>query len=123
MQECSSSRMGSQDERRRDIFFELFESLPRQGPGNRSSTAKALALCTELPASPDVLDLGCGTGAQTLDLAEFLTGRIIAIDSHTKSIERLRQTILDRGLTDRVTALVADMAESGQPQQSFDLVW
>jgi hypothetical protein len=28
----------------RQIFFELYESLPRQGPGNRTSAGKSLAL-------------------------------------------------------------------------------
>lgn len=44
------------------IFFELYESLPRQGPGNRDCAARALALCRDLPLAPGVLDLGCGVG-------------------------------------------------------------
>jgi len=46
------------------IFFELYESLPRQGPGNRASAARAIAPCPDLPPRPDVLDLGCGAGGQ-----------------------------------------------------------
>jgi hypothetical protein len=45
-----------------EIFFEVYEALPRQGPDNRASAAKALGLCRELPPSPAVLDLGCGVG-------------------------------------------------------------
>ena len=40
------------------IFFELYESLPRQGPGNRDCAARALAFCRDLPPTPAVLDLG-----------------------------------------------------------------
>ena len=50
--------------RAEQIFFEVFEPLPRQGPGNLASAERALALCADLPASPRVLDLGCGSGAQ-----------------------------------------------------------
>jgi len=65
------------------IFFELYESLPRQGPGSRDCAARALALCRDLPPTPAVLDLGCGVGGQTLHLAELLPGVIItALDSH-----------------------------------------
>ena len=46
--------------RAEQIFFEVFEPLPRQGPGNLACTELALAPCAELPASPRVLDLGCG---------------------------------------------------------------
>lgn len=115
--------MSGHDKRRRDIFFELYEGLPRQGPGSRASAERALAMCAGLPEFPRVLDLGCGTGGQTLYLAGLLAGPIIAVDTHVPSIERLRRTLADRGLADRVTAQVADMAEPGQPEQSFDLIW
>ena len=44
------------------VFFEVYEALPRQGPGSRACAAKALGLCRDLPAAPAVLDLGCGVG-------------------------------------------------------------
>lgn len=105
------------------IFFELFESLPRQGPGNRACAARALALCHGLPPSPAVIDLGCGAGGQTLHLAELTSGTIVAVDSHAPSIERLRATVASRGLAERIRPVVGDMAEPGLPPASFDLVW
>lgn len=105
------------------IFFEVYEALPRQGPGNRASAERALALCRELPPSPAILDLGCGVGAQTLYLAELTAGSIVAIDSHAPAIGRLQAVIADRGLSHRVSAVVADMADPGQPLESFDLIW
>ncbi len=105
------------------IFFEVFESLPRQGPGKRDCAAKALALCGDLPPSPVVLDLGCGVGGQTLHLAELISGSIVALDSHAPSIERLRATVAMRGLAERIQPMVRDMAEPGLPPASFDLVW
>lgn len=105
------------------IFFELYESLPRQGPGNRDSAAKALALCRDLPPRPTVLDLGCGTGGQTLDLADLTAGSITAMDSHAPHIDRLRDQAVKRGLSGRIWPMVGNMAESGLPCASFDLVW
>ena len=105
------------------IFFELYESLPRQGPGNRACAARAIALCSELPPSPVVLDLGCGVGGQTLLLAEITSGTIVAVDSHTPSIERLRATVAGRGLSQRVSPVVGDMANLDHPPASFDLIW
>jgi SAM-dependent methyltransferase len=106
-----------------EIFFEVFESLPRQGPGNCASAARAISLCRDLPSSPVVLDLGCGVGAQTLYLAELTSGTIVAIDSHAPSIERLEETLAERGLLQRVQALVGDMAHLEQPLENFDLIW
>jgi SAM-dependent methyltransferase len=106
-----------------EIFFEVFEALPRQGPGNRDCAARALGLCRDLPPSPVVLDLGCGVGGQTLHLAEFTSGPIVAIDNHAPSIERLQATLAERGLSERVRALVGDMAHPAQPPESFDFIW
>ena len=51
------------------IFYEIFEGLPRQGPGDNASTQQALAMLADLPARPTILDIGCGAGMQTLELA------------------------------------------------------
>jgi SAM-dependent methyltransferase len=107
----------------RQIFFEVFESLPRQGPGSRACAAKALALCHDLPPAPAVLDLGCGVGGQTIHLAELTSGSIVALDSHAPSIKRLRATVAARGLAERIRPVVGDMASPGLPAASFDLVW
>jgi SAM-dependent methyltransferase len=105
------------------LFLEVYEALPRQGPGNRACAARALALCRELPPSPSIADLGCGAGAQTLHLAELTTGSIVALDRHAPFIERLRAIVAQRGLAPRVRAIVADMAQPPLPPASFDLVW
>jgi len=106
-----------------EIFLEVFESLPRQGPGSRTCAGRALGLCRELRESPAVLDLGCGVGGQTLQLAELTSGSIVAIDSHAPSIERLKAAVAERGLSQRVNAIVGNMAHLGQPPGVFDLVW
>lgn len=106
-----------------EIFFEVYGALPRQGPGNRACAAQALSLCRDLPPSPSVLDLGCGVGGQTLQLAELLDGSILAIDIHAPGIERLNEAIIAQGLGHRIRAQVGDMSNPQLPPQSFDLIW
>ncbi len=115
--------MTDTDSRFWQIFFEVYEALPRQGPGNRACAARALGLCRDLPPAPAILDLGCGVGGQTLHLAGLTRGTIVALDSHAPGIERLQATIAGRGLSQRVRAMVGDMARPGLPPGSFDLVW
>lgn len=106
-----------------EIFLELYESLPRQGPGNRDSAVRAFSLCREIPASPAILDLGCGVGGQTLYIAEFTSGTMVAIDKHPPNLQRLKATLAERGLTHRVRPLVGDAAHPPHRRESFDLIW
>jgi SAM-dependent methyltransferase len=106
-----------------EVFFEVYEPLPRQGPGNRACAEKALGLCRDLSPTPAVLDLGCGGGGQTLHLAELTSGSIVAIDCHAPGIGRLRATVARRGLAGRVWPVVGDIAHPALPSASFDLIW
>lgn len=105
------------------LFFEVYEHLPRQGPGNVASAAKALGLCSELADHPAILDVGCGVGGQTLHLAGLTSGSIVAFDSHEPSIVRLQATLRERGLSHRIRAMVGDMANPDVAAGSVDLIW
>lgn len=106
-----------------EVFFEVYEALPRQGPGSRACAARALAICRDLPPSPMVLDLGCGVGGQTLYLAELTGGSIVAVDRHEPSVRRLNTALAARGLAQQILALVGDMAHPAFASASFDLIW
>ncbi len=106
-----------------DIFYQLYEAVERQGPGSRAETCRALALLPELPAQPQVLDIGCGCGAQTLVLAEQLAGQIIAVDNHQPFLDKLAAEAERRGFGARVLPQLASMFELPFAEQSFDLIW
>jgi SAM-dependent methyltransferase len=105
------------------VFFDVFEALPRQGPGDRASTARAVGLCRGLPPEPWIVDLGCGVGAQTLDLADLTGGTVVGIDNHAPFLRRLAAAAAERGVADRVHPVAADMAAAGLRPGRFDLVW
>ncbi|ACB75108.1 class I SAM-dependent methyltransferase [Opitutus terrae] len=106
------------------IFLEVFEALPRQGPGSRECAARALALGPALPAEPRIADLGCGSGGQTLQLAELLPHSTIdALDSHAPLLERLKAGALAKSLQHRIRVHRGDMDAPPFADQSFDLIW
>ena len=116
--------MDFEDPRAREVFFQLHSGLPREGPGSRASTRRALSLVQPLPPQPRVLDIGCGPGAQTIDLAEALpTAHIVAVDNHPLFVEAVRTRAARHRLADRVQAHVADMTALPFAPGSFDLLW
>jgi SAM-dependent methyltransferase len=74
-------------------------------------------------AAPDVLDIGSGTGAQSLVLAAATDGRIVAADLFGDFLGRLRERAGAMGLGSRVAAVVADMGRLPFASDSFDLIW
>lgn len=112
------------DPRVRHVFFDVHRDLPREGPGDRDCTARALALAYPLPAQARVLDIACGPGMQTLDLAALLPdARIVALDNHAPFLAEVRRRAVAGGAADRIAAVLGDMAALPFPAESFDLLW
>jgi len=116
--------MDFDDPKLRAVFFDVHSGLPREGPGNRASTARALALADPLPTGPRVLDIACGPGMQTLDLAGLLTtARIVAVDRHGPFVAEARRRAAAHGAAGRVTAVQGDMRALAFRPAGFDLLW
>jgi SAM-dependent methyltransferase len=110
--------------RQRAAFFAIHRDLPREGPGDGASTRRALALAPPLPAAARVLDIACGPGAQTLDLADALPGAsIVALDAHRPYLAQLDRRAAASGLSHRIVTVLGDMASMDFAPASFDLVW
>lgn len=105
------------------LFFELFSGLPRQGPGSAADTRRALRLVPDVGPQTRILDIGCGTGGQTLVLAASSPARIVAIDTHPPFIDALNRKARLLGIEDRLQARVADMRSLDFADGSFDLIW
>lgn len=106
-----------------EVFFEVHDGLPREGPGGSKSTQIAYSCVRNLPQKPLILDIGCGPGAQTLRLAELSEGEIYAVDNHASFLDQLRQTAADRGLSAVIHPTLADMTRLEFKNESFDLIW
>jgi SAM-dependent methyltransferase len=110
-------------DRQTALLVALHQGLSRLGPGDADCTLKALALCADLPAAPAILDVGCGTGAQTLVLAAATDGRIIATDLIGAFLAELKERAVKTGLDKRIQTVAADMKDLPFPDGSFDLIW
>ena len=106
-----------------EIFWELFSDLPQEGPGSDDLTLKAISLIPELPASPAILDIGCGPGRQTMVLAKQTGGTVTALDNHQPFLDEVARRADAAGVSERVVAKACSMTEMDFKENSFDLVW
>ena len=116
-----------------NFFHEIFSpSLPRLGAGDDASTKKALAMLLETKSSAGnafrsrklrVLDIGCGNGAPTIQLAKNITGTILAVDNHQPFLDELRRRAEAAGVADKIQTLQKDMRDLGREEGVFDLIW
>jgi len=106
-----------------EYFYELFENLPRQGPGDNESTRKALAMIGALPDTVRVLDIGCGSGTQTIELAKNISGTITALDNHQPFLDELGRRVVREGFSDRIEVVNGSMFSLDFAENSFDVVW
>ena len=105
-----------------EIFFEIHHGLPREGPGRNIYTQRAFQMLPPLD-DPSILDVGCGTGEPTLELARLSQGKVLAIDIHQPYLDELTKKIERAGLSDRVRAVHCSMFDMDFPDESFDIVW
>jgi len=109
------------------LFWEIHSGLPREGPGDKASTQRAYRMATELPPAPSILDIGCGPGKQTLDLAEISAGQITAVDTHAPFLQELARRAEAVGHSvgqgARIFPLQASMVDLPFEAPSFDLIW
>ncbi|MFF1874483.1 class I SAM-dependent methyltransferase [Kitasatospora herbaricolor] len=88
-------------------------------------TASVIAWLPVGPGPRRIVDLGCGTGAGTLALAEhFPAAELTAVDSSAAHLERLREKAAAAGAADRVRLVEADLDAPAWPDLGRpELVW
>ena len=73
--------------------------------------------------NPRVLDLGCGSGSLTIELANHFKGDIFAIDINQLLLERLSSKISGTELTTRIKIKKMDLINNDFPDEYFDFIW
>ncbi|MEJ2673362.1 MAG: class I SAM-dependent methyltransferase [Deltaproteobacteria bacterium] len=106
-----------------EYFNELFEALPRGGPGDNESTRRAFNTIPKLPGRPLILDIGCGHGVQTIELAKISKGTIIALDNHQAFLNKLMKKAKDEKLLDHIVPKNNSMLDMDFEKNTFDIIW
>lgn len=106
------------------LLVDLHLPNHRQGPGSEADTLRALSLAGLAGRSGlRVADLGCGTGASTLVLAQHLDAQITAVDLVPSFLRALNDRADRLGLGERVTTVEGSLDALPLEPGSMDLIW
>ena len=105
------------------LICEYFSAMERQGPGSPEVTIKALSFIDNLNDGSCIADIGCGTGGQTMVLAQHVPGQITGIDLFPAFIDLFNANARKMNLQDRVTGVVASMDKLTFDNEELDLIW
>lgn len=72
---------------------------------------------------PRILDIGCGSGVPTIELARLTDGEIIGIDIDQESLDKFKKKIEEEGFSNRVKAIKCSLLDIKFPDNSFDILW
>jgi len=106
-----------------NLICEYFSSIERQGPGSPEVTIKALSFINNITNESHIADIGCGTGGQTMVLAQNTLGYITAIDLFPTFIDLFNSNAVKLNLQNRIKGVVGSMDNLSFQNEELDLIW
>lgn len=107
-----------------ELLIDFHKDAERQGPGSTSETLKALDMMDiEQNKTIKAADIGCGSGAQTIVLAQNIEGEITAVDLFPEFLNKLKLKAEELGLEDKITTLEKPMEDLPFTEEEFDIIW
>jgi len=107
-----------------ELLIDFHLDAERQGPGSSSDTLGALNLINiEKKKTLKVADIGCGSGAQTITLAQNIEGQIIAVDLFPEFLAKLNSRAKDLGLQEKIITLEKSMDDLPFGKDELDIIW
>lgn len=106
-----------------NLICEYFSHVERQGPGSPEATIKALSFIDKLSDGSRIADLGCGTGGQTMVLAQHTPGKVTGIDLFPLFTDLFNSNATKLNLQDRVHGITGSMDALPFHEEELDLIW
>ncbi|MBN1767060.1 MAG: methyltransferase domain-containing protein [Prolixibacteraceae bacterium] len=105
------------------LICEYYSYVERQGPGSPEVTKRALGFIENLNGQSRIADLGCGTGGQTMVLAQNTPVKITGIDLFPRFIDLFNENARNLNLQHRVKGVVGSMDDLPFKPEEYDVIW
>lgn len=106
------------------LLIDLHLEAARQGPGRDVETRRAIDMSgLSQRQALKLADIGCGTGASTLVLAQSLDAEIVAVDFLPDFLAMLKARAASAGVADRIKTVNASMDALPIEPGSLDAIW
>ena len=105
------------------LLCEYYSRLERQGPGSPAATTRALSFVDGLTDDSVIADIGCGTGGQTMTLAQHVPGSVTGIDMFPAFVDLFNENAAKLNLQHRVKGVVGSMEDLPFGDEELDLIW
>lgn len=106
-----------------NLICEYFSNVERQGPGSPEVTIKALSFIDNLTNESRIADIGCGTGGQTMVLAQHVAAHITGVDLFPLFVNLFNSNAEKQNLQNRVKGIVGSMDKLPFQKEELDLIW
>ncbi len=107
-----------------ELLVDLHLPQLRQGPGGHEQTARAIELAEISPSTElKIADIGCGTGASTLQLARQLNTRVTAVDFLPAFIDELKIRASAENLAEKIQPVCCSMDDLPFAPEEYDVLW
>ncbi|MHA1906449.1 MAG: class I SAM-dependent methyltransferase [Candidatus Thorarchaeota archaeon] len=85
-------------------------------------TRRAFNAISEIK-NPSILDLGCGSGVQTIELAKISEGTITAVDINSIALDKLQKKSEEEGFSKRIRILNEIIKDLRFLDYTYDIIW
>ncbi len=107
-----------------ELLIDLHIGHHRQGPGSDEDALKALNMTgLDDKMKLKIADIGCGTGAGTLLLADKLNAEIYAVDFLKPFLDEMMLRANKSGVAEKIKPLAKSMDELDFAVEELDLLW
>ncbi len=106
------------------LLADLHVNNKRQGPGSDETVKKILSILNiDKNSELEMVDIGCGTGASSIEILKNSKFQITAVDFLSAFLEKLNTVTREQGFSNRIKTIEADMGNLPFQDQQFDLIW